>query len=223
MKKFLLICTIFSGFLSLAAYSQFEYNKPDTAVNRHKEREMIFAASPTLLMRTPNGTQLVGGVKLEVFLGRRFSVDADLVLGRDYIHTGPGLIGLPLYLIVSASSARNDELFSFNDEGSLTNFLISVAFVALSFEHLSYHIPVNENVEISPYVSLLRYKYAYARSNNSDVNYISEQLSFASGVQVNKYLGRFVLSPYAEYNIGYNDHISGFNIGVYCGIYFPGK
>jgi hypothetical protein len=59
--------------------------------------------------------------------------------------------------------------------------------------------------------------------NYSDVNFVSEQFSFASGLQINKYFGRFVLSPYAEYNIGYEDHISGFNIGVYCGIYFPGK
>ena len=223
MKKFLLICAIFSGCLSLVAYSQFEYNKPDTIVsmNRHKKREMIFAASPTFLMNTPNGAQLVGGVKLGVFLGKRFSVDADLVLGRDYVHAGPGLFGLPLYLIASASNS--DEFFSWDDESSLTNFLISVAFIALSFEHMSYHIPLQKDVEISPYISLLRYKYAYVRSNYSDVNFVSEQFSFASGLQVNKYFGRFVLSPYAEYNIGYKDHISGFNIGVYCGIYFPGK
>ena len=225
MKKFLLICAIFSGCLSLVAYSQFEYNNPDTTVrmNRHKEREMIFAASPTLLMNTPNGARLVGGVKLGVFLGKRFSVDADLVIGRDYVHTGPGLIGLPLYLIASASNSQNDELFSWDDESSLTNFLISIAFVALSFEHISYHIPLAKDVEFSPYISLLRYKYSYVHRNYSDVNFVSEQFSFASGLQINKYFGRFVLSPYAEYNIGYKDHISGFNVGVYCGIYFPGK
>ncbi len=218
----MLICFILSGCLSIVTYSQFEYNKPDTTVNRHREREMTFAASPTLLMNTPNGTQLVGGVKLGIFLGKRFSVDADLVIGRDYVHAGPGLIGLPLYLIASSGS-QNDEFFSWDDESSLTNFLISVAFVALSFEHVSYHIPLSENVEISPYVSLLRYKYAYVHHNYSDVNFVGEQFSFASGLQINNYFGRFVLSPYAEYNIGYKDHISGCNIGVYCGIYFPGK
>jgi hypothetical protein len=223
MKKFMLICFIFSGCLSLVTYSQFEYNIPDSTVNRHKERELTFSASPTLVMNTPNGTQLVGGVKLGLFLGKRFSVDADLVIGRDYVHTGLGLIGLPLYLIASASDPQMGELFSGSDESSLTTFLLSVAVVALSFEHVSYHIPLNENVEISPYVSLLRYKYAYLRSNYSDVNFISEQFSFASGLQINNYFGRFVLSPYAEYNIGYKDHISGCNIGVYCGIYFPGN
>ena len=223
MKKFLLICFIFSGCLSSVTYSQFEYNKPDTTVSRHKTRELTFAASPTLLMNTRNGAQLVGGVKLGVFLGKRFSIDADLVIGRNYVHAGPGLIGLPLYLIASASDFQNDEFFSWNDESSLTDFLISVAVVALSFEHISYHIPLKEDVEISSYISLLRYKYSYAHSNYSDVNFISEQFSFASGLQINKYFGRFVLSPYAEYNIGYKDHISGFNIGVYCGIYFPGK
>jgi len=219
----MLICFIFSGCLSLVTYSQFEYNIPDPTVNRHKERELTFAASPTLLMHTPNGTQLVGGVKLGVFLGKRFSIDADLVIGRDYVHAGPGLIGLPLYLIVSASNPQIGDLFSWDDESSLTTFLLSVAVVALSFEHVSCHIPLNENVEISPYVSLLRYKYAYVHNNYSDVNFTGEQFSFASGLQINNYFGRFVLSPYAEYNIGYKDHISGCNIGVYCGIYFPGK
>jgi len=48
-------------------------------------------------------------------------------------------------------------------------------------------------------------------------------MSFASGVQLNKYFGRFVLSPYAEYNIGYRNHIPGYNIGVYCGVHFLHK
>ena len=112
---------------------------------------------------------------------------------------------------------------SLGDEGDLQDFLFAVAAIALSFEHISYHIPVKDNLDISPYVSLLRYKYAYEHGNYSDNDFIGEQMSFASGVQINKYFGRFMLSPYAEYNIGYKDHIPGFNFGVYCGIYFPTK
>ncbi len=59
--------------------------------------------------------------------------------------------------------------------------------------------------------------------NHSDPDFIGEQLSFTSGVQINKYFGRFVLSPYTEFNVGYKDKIPGFNIGVYCGINFPVK
>jgi hypothetical protein len=223
MKKFKLVLIIFQFCSCLVTYSQFEYYKPDTTRNNHRAGELIVSASPNILLNTPKGVQFAGGLKFQVFLGKRISIDADVVFGRDYIHAGPGIFGLPLCLIASDSFFRNQE-FSFGDgEGSLTDFFFSVAIIAMSFEHISYHIPLKYYVDISPYLSLLRYKYAYVYSNPSDTEARGEQFSFASGVQLNKYFGRFVLSPYAEYNIGYKDHISGCNIGVYCGIYFPYK
>jgi hypothetical protein len=224
MKKFMVIFILFQVSSCIVTFSQFEYYKPDTTRNnQHKAGEMILSASPNFLLKTPNGVQFAGGLKFQIFLGKRLSIDADMVFGRDYFHAGPGIIGLPLCLIAGGSFFKNQE-FSFGDgEGSLTDFFISVAIVALSFEHISYHIPVKKNLDISPYLSLLRYKYAYEYGNYSDSKFIGEQMSFASGMQINKYFGRFVFSPYAEYNIGYKDHISGCNVGVYCGIYFPYK
>jgi len=223
MKKLRLVFIVFQLCSCLVTYSQFEYYKPDTTRNNHRAGELIVSASPNILLNTPKGVQFAGGLKFQVFLGKKISIDADMVFGRDYIHAGPGIIGLPLCLIASGSFFRNQE-FSFGDgEGSLTDFFFSVAIIAMSFEHISYHIPLNNYLDISPYLSLLRYKYAYVYNNHSDTEYRGEQLSFASGVQLNKYFGRFVLSPYFEYNIGYRDHISGYNIGVYCGIYFPYK
>jgi len=223
MKKFLLICFLFIGYSCLVTYSQFEYYKPDTTRNQHRAGEIIVSASPNVLIKTPNGSQLAGGIKLQVFISKRFSLDADLVFGRDYVHAGPGLIGLPLGLIAWSNVFVNDGTLFGNDEGSLTDFLFSLAAVALSFEHISYHIPMKNNLDISPFLSLLRYKSAYEYGNYSDPAFIGEQLSFASGVQINKYFGRFILSPYAEFNIGYRDHIPGYNFGIYCGIHFPGK
>jgi hypothetical protein len=221
MKKFLFISFLFVQCFCLVTYSQFEYYRPDTTKKFHRGGELIFSASPNLFFKTPNGMQMTGGVKVQIFLGKRISLDADLVFGRDYFHAGPGVIGLPLLLIASGN-IFNDEGFSFDGNGSLTDFFISVAVIALSFEHISYHIPLKNETEISPYISLLRYKYAYKYGIYSDSKFTGEQMSFATGVQINKYFGRFVLSPYAEYNIGYRNHIPGYNIGVYCGIYFPG-
>jgi hypothetical protein len=202
------------------SYSQFEYYKPDTTKNIHRSGDFIASASANVLLKTPNGQQMAAGVKMQLFLGKKFSVDGDLVFSRDYVHFGPGLIGLPLGLL--AMGSENGVLFGDNGDG-LTEFLFSIAAIALSFEHISYHIPLKNKLDISPFVSILRYKYAYKYGDSSGTNYIGEQLSFATGVQFNKYYGRFVLSPYAEYNIGYKDGISGFNLGVYCGIYFPAK
>jgi hypothetical protein len=205
------------------SYSQFDYYKPEESGSNHRSGEFMISASPDVLFYTPNGVQLAGGIKVQIFLGKRFSLDADLVFGRDYAHFGPGLIGIPI-AILAFSPTLGGEGLSFDDAGeSLTEFLFSVAAIALSFEHLSYHIPLKNNLDIAPYVSLLRYKYSYEYGKYSEPGFIGEQLCFASGVQINKYFGRFVLAPYAEYNIGYRDQISGISVGCYCGIYFPSK
>jgi hypothetical protein len=218
MKKFLLICFLFMGYSCLVTYSQFEYYKPDTTRNEHRKGDFMVALSPNLLLNTPNGAVIAGGLKIQVFISRRFSLDADLVFSRDYIHGGPGLIGLPIGLLVLSTGMESE---SFSE--SLTGLVVGVIAVAAAFEHISYHIPLKSNLDISPYVSILRYRYSYKYGVYSDPDFVGEQLSFASGVQMNKYFGRFVLSPYAEYNVGYRDHIPGYNFGVYFGMYFINK
>jgi hypothetical protein len=162
--------------------------------------------------------QIAGGIKIQAFISKRFSLDADLVFGRDYIHGGPGLIGIPLGIMAFGAGLNSESI-----SDTFTGLVVGVIAVAAAFEHISYHVPLKNNLDIAPYVSILRYKYAYEYGNYSDPDFINEQWSFASGVQMNEYFGRFVLSPYAEYNIGYKDHISGFNLGIYFGMYFINK
>lgn len=186
------------------------YAQEDKEMN-HVPGQSILSFSPTVLLNTPNGIQLAGGIKYQIFLGKRVSIDADILISKDYFHFGPGIIGLPIALLG----------FTSDDEDSpLRSFLYSVAAVALSFEHLSYHIPVKSDLDISPYISLLRFKYSDLHHGTADAGFIDQQFSFATGIQVNKYYKRFVFSPYSEYNVGYEDFISRFNIGVYFGIYF---
>ena len=92
--------------------------------------------------------------------------------------------------------------------------------MVLSAEHIAYHIPVKSILDISPYTSLLRYKSSYRYCDYTNPKYAGEQFSFALGVEINRYFNKFQFSPYVEYNVGYADHISGFNAGVYCGYYF---
>jgi hypothetical protein len=221
MKKpvvfFLLISTCLSG------YSQFEYYKSDSTKTHHKSGDFSISASPNILFSTPNGTQAAGGIKIQLFISKRVSLDGDFVFGKDYLHLGPGIIGIPVILIAGRAFMR-DEGIAFGEGGSsMTDIIFYLAAMALSFEHISYHIPLKKETDISPYVSFLRYKSAYKTGSYSDPDYIGEQLSFTTGIQLNKYFGRFVLSPYAEFNVGYKDKIPGYNVGVYCGINFPGK
>jgi hypothetical protein len=181
----------------------------------HSFGEFSFAASPSLLTHTPNGVQFAGGIRMRMFLSKRISFDSDIVFGRDYIHAGPGLIGIPVWIIASGRNAET--------ELSLSDFLFVAAAMILSAEHTSYHIPVRNKTDISPYVSLLRYKSSYEYGHYSDVNRDDEQFSWALGLEINKYFKRFVISPYAELNVGYADHVPGVNTGIYLGFFFPGR
>jgi hypothetical protein len=205
--------------LTPCIYSQSEY--PGNAVlPKHMPGDIILSASPNILIHTPMGVQFAGGAKIQFFLGKHFSLDADLVLGKNYFHMSPGLIGVPVGLLGMT--------VGFDNTSELTSFLVSLVGLALSFEHFSGHFPVRENLEISPYVSLLRMK-SY-NAGREDVDYfdpelkmINDQLFFATGIQVNRYFGNFALSPYAEYSIGYRDHRHVIGFGVYCGITFNTK
>jgi hypothetical protein len=221
MKKQIALFLLFS--ICVSGYSQFEYYKSDSTRTHHMSGDFSISASPNILFNTPNGTQAAGGFKMQLFISKRFSLDADLVFGKDYIHAGPGILGIPIMLLAGHSLMGNEGI-TFGDGGeSLTTFLFYIGAIVLSFEHISYHIPLKNETDISPYVSFLRYKSAYKTGNYSDPDYYGEQLSFASGIQINKYFGKFVLSPYAEFMVGYKDKLPGYNIGVYCGFHFPAK
>jgi hypothetical protein len=202
MKHIAIVLLLVAGSLEINA-------QDTTKIIKDSKGYSILSFSPTVLLNTPNGVQFAGGIKYQVFIGKRISMDADFVIGKDYWHLGPGLIGLPLGLI---------GLLAF-DESDNELALFSLIAIAISFEHMSYHIPVNANLDISPYVSLLRYKSSWEYNNRSDTTFVGQQLSFATGLQINKYFGKFVFSPYGEYNVGYKDFKSRLNVGVYLGIY----
>jgi len=203
----------------LLLYSPFS-NGQDTGIINHRNGQSILSFSPTVLLNTGSGLKLAGGFKYQFFISKRFSVDADLVLSKDYVHISPAVIGLPLAYLYFKDFGNGE--MGLNRDAIFT-FFLAVAAIAGSVEHLSYHIPVNNNLDISPFISFLRYKYDYYENIQASPDYIDEQFSFATGLQVNQYFGRFVLSPYAEYNIGFKDHMSKYNLGVYFGIYFLGK
>lgn len=211
--------------ISVNSFSQFDYYSPkDSAINkhevisRHTAGDMNLSLAPVALTNNDFGVKIAGGVKLQIFISKRFSVDGDLVIGKDYLHTGPGLIAIPFWLLTLSGTPMELE------EGDrLAGFLLVVAATILSVEHFSYHIPIQKDTELAPYVSLLRFRFMSDPEIASQVNQAKNQLAFATGVQLDKYFGRFYFSPYAEYCIGYSDHISGFNVGIGAGISFFSK
>lgn len=207
----------------LGQFQSYQYNNTSITTGRyHSFRDISISISPNLLLNTPNGTQFAGGVKLRMYLGKRISFDSDLLFGQNYLHFGPGIIGIPLWYFFLENNFDDDD-FGEDNSSTLSDILFNGVIMLLSFEHTAYHIPVRNYIDISPYVSLLRFRiltdYEYSTNHNMEIN----QACFAVGLEVNKYYNRFLISPYAEYNIGYSDHMSGLYFGIYCGFYIPSK
>jgi hypothetical protein len=206
-------------------FSQFDYYKPESGIvkkeifqDRHFAGEMKLSLSPNLIMNPDIGVKAAGGIGFQVFLSKRISLDADLVFGRKYFQGGPGIIAIPFWILTQTGSG-----FVIEDRDSFSLFLVMIVAGALSFEHMSYHIPLEKNWELSPYVSFLRYKQIDYESISPDFSSYSGQFSFATGLRAEKYFGRFFISPYIEYNIGYKDRISGINTGAGFGYCFNYK
>jgi len=176
--------------------------------------DFSLSLSPNLLCNTPNETQLAGGLKMNAYVCRWLSFETDFVAGRDYYHFGPGIAGIPIFLLFLSTGTEFD---------SFGAMLLEIFIVALSAEHVAGHILVKQAIDISPYISLLRFKHAFKYGQFESFDYAGDQVSGAFGIQVNKYFNRFYISPYAEVNVGYKDHIPGVNIGINCGYYFYGR
>jgi hypothetical protein len=211
MKNLLITTLMF--FYSVSLFSQAK-NATDSlplSYNIHSRGDVSISLSGNRMMNDPFGSQFAGGVKIRMFLGKRVSFDSDLVFGKDYVHFGPGIIGLPLWIL-------GGELgFSSDEEDSFGWFLFKLAAMALSAEHIACHFPVKSNTDFSPYISVLR----LTQINVDDTNVAPEdngaRATFVAGLELNQYFKRFVLSPYAEYNIAYDGYIRGFNFGLNFG------
>jgi hypothetical protein len=213
MKKGVIIALL-STICGIAVCQTNIYKKgKNSNISYHSAGDFSISGSPNVLFRTPNGIQFGCGAKMRFFVGKRLSFDTDIVFSKDYFHAGMGLIGIPLALLCLGTAS--------DEESSFSALLGAIAAVAISLEHTAYHIPISQLADVSPYVSLLRYKFAYEHGVYNDPNVVNEQFSCAAGFELNRYYYRFILAPYFEFNMGYRDHLPAFNTGVYLGYYFP--
>jgi hypothetical protein len=217
MKPPLVINLLILFSIAVSAQPRNESETPGLNSIVHSNKDVVISVSGNMLFNNPYESVFAGGLKMKMFLGNRFSLDADLLFGKDYVHFGPGTIGLPLWLL-------SDELeFSSEDEGSFGLFLFSITMMALSAEHIAYHIPVRDNIEISPFISMLRLKQLYINDLMTSKEDNAAHTSFVAGLELNRYYKHFIISPYLEYNIAYDGYFRGFNLGINLGYYFPKK
>jgi hypothetical protein len=216
MNKLFFTLSIFLISEILLAQQQEEHVVLNPGHTVHFKKDVSISASPGLLFNTPNGDLFAGGLKIRAFVGNRFSFDSDIMFGRDFMQLCPGIIGIPAILLGYQLG------FGF-EEGDFAEFLIMGALMLMSAEHFAYHIPVRGKTDISPYVSLLRFRQFTNIPDSEIPDDINGGLCFATGLEVNKYFGNFILSPYADYSIGYAGTFRGFTCGLNLGYYIPNK
>ncbi len=217
MKRFELILAFFLIPFGLTGQNQKELNNQNYNQMTHSFGDINVSISPDILFNAPHGIQPGGGLKLRMFISKRFSFDGDLLVSRDYVHFGLGLIGIPIWIMASHPGISSEQDFTFKE-------LIAMgACMLLSAEHTSYHIPLGNYMDISPYVSLLRIKTDLTSEHKDTSDDKEYKLAFVTGLELNKYFNRFIFSPYVEYYRCYNGYNSGINLGLYFGLYFPAK
>jgi hypothetical protein len=138
MKNLLITTALFLYSLNLFGRLQNETEPQTSNSVFHSSGDASISLSGNMMMNDPFGPQFAGGVKIRIFLGKRVSVDYDLAEDKDYLHFGPGIIGLPLWILEAESG------FSGHDDDSFILFLFKLARMALSAEHIAYHIPVKQ-------------------------------------------------------------------------------
>jgi len=217
MKRILFSIPVLLFSLTLFAQEQNTTDSLPLSYNIHSRGDAGISLSGNMIMNDPFGSQFAGGVKIRMFLGKRVSFDSDLAVGKDYVHFGPGIIGLPLWILGAELG------FSSDDDDSFALFLFKLAAMALSAEHIACHFPVKNNTDFSPYVSVLRFKQFNNDNLNATLEDTGSHICFVAGLELNQYFKRFVLSPYAEYNIAYDGYTQGFNFGMNFGYYLPMK
>jgi hypothetical protein len=221
MKKILCILIIVSVFpSSLFAQDDIYTNASSEPAVLHSKRDFsIFLSTGYLSANNPFNPTLSGGLKMRMFLGERISFDSGFMIGQDHSQWGFGTLGLPVWMLgMGFFSDENDDIGS-----SFGKVLFLGIVMLLSSEHIAYHIPIQGNLEISPYVSFLRMKqFSNVESQEHPDGYVVATC-FALGLELNTYFNKFIASPYVDYNIAYSGDFRGFNFGMNVGYYLPTK
>jgi hypothetical protein len=218
MKMLLLTFTIFLLPVVLVGQKQEIPDQLNSSQTVHSKKDFSISASPGILFNTPKGNIIAGGLKIRVFVGKRFSFDSDIMLGQNFMQLAPGIIGIPAILFGNELGFGSGE-----GDNTFTEFIIIGMLMVLSVEHVAYHIPVKGYTDISPYVSLLRFRQFTNVANSENADGVEGSACFAVGLEVNKYFKNFILSPYADYSMGYSGTIRGFTCGINFGYYFSHK
>lgn len=194
------------------ARGQEDHYAPPTPV-MHDQKDWTLSIAPVYAWHPDAHPRIAGELNSTVFLGRFFSLNANLAAGQGYFQFGTGIIGVP-GLIAAGSSPLLESV-------SLEDMLFWIVMLGLAFENFNLHIPLTSHVEICPYLSLLRVKYIEEGYGGSRSAWNANGVG---GLRLNIYLsGRFFIAPFAEATRDWGSGsrgLWGVSGGIQAGFYF---
>ncbi|KPK85883.1 MAG: hypothetical protein AMS27_06405 [Bacteroides sp. SM23_62_1] len=176
----------------------------------YSPRDFILGLAPNYVYREDAFPRITGSLNMQYFIARNVSINGNISLGQDYAHFGPGILGVPWMA-----------LGTFQTWFSSDDFLMLFLIMAGSFENTSFHFPVGNNLDLSPYFSLLRFQYLYEPP-------VSRFNDFSGGLALGSKLNiilsdHWIIAPYIEYTRTYISGHDGIQGGFYAGYYFKSK
>ena len=111
------------------------------------------------------------GLKGEYMLGKRIGAEFGVTAGKDNLHFGIGTVLAPFFLLLKETE----------EEKSLGELALMLAGIVSMLEHTNYHVSITPDIEIIPFLSLMRFRYMYERDGYYNT---SEFLSWSVGSKV---------------------------------------
>lgn len=176
--------------------------------------DIIVELSPVLISVNRDNPSFGGGLNLQYYISKRVNLNGYLVISGKYGHFNLGIISVPLLIAFESPEGIGSE--------NLEEFLLQLLLLVTVFENPSFHIPLNASTDFSVYAGVLRFIFdernipAGSTDNNSF-------LACYFGLRLNRYFGRFVLTPYGEVSFRYRDFSPSVNAGLHLGYLIPGK
>lgn len=154
----------------------------------------------------------VYGITGEYMLGDHVGIEFSAAGANDYFQFGTGAILFPIALLISGADS----------DGDGDSFLLFLAGIASLFEHTNYHIPLNKNIELVPFVSLLKIRYMYQpESVFNEYIFASWSIGTKLGFRFNNNL--FMNATVEGSQLYYSGRPRGIQTGIHIGYIFKSK
>lgn len=153
------------------------------------------------------------GISLEGVFGKHLGLEAGFSAGKGNFQAGIGLIMWPLLYVAQKTYKP--------DPDDLGWYLVKSLYILSFLERVNYHIKLNPNLRLIPYVSLLRATYL----DNDEINEIYGNKTYtfnfggAAGMKTGlKIKDKWLLNAFCEWDMLYSKgNPSGFQAGFNLG------